>query len=143
MALKRCEAFARNFCQCSGFCACLTALTCALGASIYIAIAGDGAGNGPKPIATAYKCKSDLYLGRAKKLNQKGRTAFMGKICEYMAVVGRLLKRHCTVYLFEFVVPRDLQLLTGLAVDDTTFHKCPYGIPRVWPNTQAKRLLSL
>lgn len=26
----------------------------------------------------------------------------------------------------------------GLAIDDTTFQKCADGIPRVWPNTQAR-----
>lgn len=72
MALKRCEAFACNFCQCSGLCACLTALACAVAASVFIYIAGDGAGNGPKPIAVAYKCKSDLYLGRVLKPEKKG-----------------------------------------------------------------------
>lgn len=43
-----------------------------MGASIFIYIAGDGAGNGPKPIAVAYKCNSDLFLGHVLKPEMKG-----------------------------------------------------------------------
>ncbi|CAK9002732.1 unnamed protein product [Durusdinium trenchii] len=69
---KRCEVWVRSFCQCSGLCACMAALCCAVAASIFIYVAGDGAGNGPAPAAVAYKCTSDLYFGRVLKPEQKG-----------------------------------------------------------------------
>ncbi|CAE7251591.1 unnamed protein product [Symbiodinium natans] len=37
-----------------------------------------------------------------------------------------------------FLGPVAKSLHKGLAIDDTTFQKCSWGIPRVWPNTQEK-----
>eukprot|EP00913_Durusdinium_trenchii_P010104 g9477.t1 len=88
-SLQTARVWVRSFCQCSGLCACMAALCCAVAASIFIYVAGDGAGNGPAPAAVAYKCTSDLYFGRVLKPEQKDDDRDWRLVKQLVQVLGR------------------------------------------------------
>lgn len=83
------QAFARNFCQCSGLCACLTALACAVAASVFIYIAGDGAGNGPKPIVS-WNLRGRLRVGTGNQASVNVVSRFFNFWCDLEDTISRI-----------------------------------------------------